>query len=155
MIKFCVMQWDKNKNRLQEALKDDCSLNSCNYLYLVKKVVELVLNDEKAENSYEYEKWDFDRITEINDGDYQGTLLFLIPRRTYQPGAGEYLMTYSYYGSCSGRDALQAIQDWGDNPPTEAQLRDYMSLCLHLIENMIMPYNKGFSHSTDFDEVDF
>lgn len=133
MIKEVVKLWYENKEDLKEALKYDTRLNECDYLYLVKKVVRHILGDE----------WDEKKITQIDNGDYQGTLLFVIPRETYQPSEYEYLITYVNYGSCSGCDTLLAIQDWNDEPPTERQLEDYMTLCLHLCQNMKKPY-KGW-----------
>jgi len=73
---------------------------------------------------------DFERISTIDDGDYQGTLLFLIPEYTYQPDA--YFYTKVYYGSCSGCDTLQAISDdYDDNKAVQ-----YVTLALHMIEKM-------------------
>lgn len=42
-------------------------------------------------------------------------------------------MTYVGYGSCSGCDTLQAIQECGENIPTPEQLKDFMSLCKDLV----------------------
>ena len=153
MIKFCVEQWEKNKNRLEEVLKADSTLNACSYKYLVELVVKYVFNN--SEDSYSYDNWDYKKITEIDNGDYQGTLLFMIPKQTYQPSEGEYLLTYAGYGSCSGCDTLKAIQSWEDKPPTERQLKDYMSLCKDLACNTVKPYNKGWCYDSLYDEVSF
>lgn len=50
---------------------------------------------------------DPDRITVIDHGDYQGTLLFILGAEGYQPD--EYWAVFYGYGSCSGCDTLQAI----------------------------------------------
>ena len=74
-------------------------------------------------------------MTVIDNGDYQGTQIFIIPINTYQPGVDEYVYTHTYYGSCSGCDTLQAIQSWdGDELPNEEQVKDYMELALHLLQ---------------------
>lgn len=65
----------------------------------------------------------------------------------------EYLMTYVGYGSCSGCDTLQAIQECGENIPTPEQLKDFMSLCKDLVTNMIKPYNTGWRATSDFEPV--
>lgn len=146
MIKLCKQKWDENKEKLEESLRADKSLNSCNYLYLVKKVVEKILND--GAKSYKT-----DQIHEIDDGDYQGTLLYLIPVNTYQPNEMEYLMTFVGYGSCSGCDTLQSIQSWHDEnqPVDKEQLKELMDLCLHIVQNITKPYNYGWRHSKDFE----
>lgn len=149
MLKYCLKKWDENKKKLEEELLKDPLLNECEYKHIVEKVVEIILNTNE-----EY-LWNTEGITEIDDGDYQGTLLFLIPRKTSQPSEYEYLMTYVGYGSCSGCDALQAIQDYGENPISEDQLKDFMALCKDIITNMIKPYNCGWRNEEEFTEVEF
>ena len=114
----------------------------------MEKVVEVILNngDDKT--------WDVGNITEIDNGDYQGTLLYLIPRDTYQPSEYDYLMTYVNYGSCSGCDTLQAIQNYEKEEITEGQLKDFMSLCKDLICCMIKPYNCGWREEEEFLPVE-
>ena len=149
MLKYCLKKWDENKKKLEEELLKDPLLNECEYKHIVEKVVEIILNTNE-----EY-LWNSEGITEIDDGDYQGTLLFLIPRKTYQPSEHEYLMTYVGYGSCSGCDTLQAIQDYGENLISEDQLKGFMALCKDIITNMIKPYNTGWRNEEEFTEVEF
>lgn len=103
MIKFCKDQWDANRERLEEALKGDTQLNKCDYKYLLSLVVEHILNPGLA--SFEH-GWSARNITVIDDGDYQGTLMFLIPKDYYQPSESDYLLTFVSYGSCSVCDTL-------------------------------------------------
>jgi hypothetical protein len=108
--------------------------------------VEYILGDE----------WDSEKITVVDNGDYQGTKLFLIPKVGYQPEEYEYLMTYVGYGTCSGCDTLLEIQSYSyDNDlPTEQQLKDYMTLCKHLVDNMIKPYNTGWRNDPRFNTIE-
>ena len=124
MIQELVEAWDKNKTKLEEWLKAN---HPESYKQLFKKVIELVINSDD-------DKYDIEKMTVIDNGDYQGTQLFIIPEETYQPSADQYLFTHNYYGSCSGCDSLQAIREYDDNPPTEAQIKDYMGLALNLIQ---------------------
>lgn len=101
MIKYCLRKWEENKEKLEKSLLEDKSLNTCDYKHLVEKVVEVILNNGDGKT------WDVGNITEIDNGDYQGTLLYLIPEDTYQPSEYEYLMTYVGYGSCSGCDTFR------------------------------------------------
>lgn len=100
-----------------------------NYKQIVQGVVAIL-------NKYheEYEKPDQTNIHEIDDGDYQGTLVYLIPSEGYQPDT--YWVTKVSYGSCSGCDTLEAIRDYEDDKPSDGQVEDYLTLCLHLIQQM-------------------
>ena len=148
MLKIVVEKWWKNKNKLEAAYRFKTGWNSCSYLDIVKETINSILNDNDG-----YTKWDIEHITEIDNGDYQGTLLYLIPENTYQPSSDEYLMTYVYYGSCSGCDTLQAIQEWSEGPLKEDQIKEFMMLSLHLLENMIKPYNDGWRSNDDYKQV--
>ena len=158
MIKYCIEKWDKNKDLLRSALdnnkllnhvlnkNDDDPLEYLEYKDLVKLTVMFILNDEN--------EWDANKIKEIDDGDYQGTLLYLIPEDTYQPDSSEYLMTFVDYGSCSGCDTLQAIQCFLDTKSRDKSIDDLMNLCKDLICNMIKPYNTGWRHDEKFDMIE-
>lgn len=157
MIKYCYNKWRDNSEKLLEKLKSDTSLSTCDYKYLVQLVVKYILNNGFDEDSWGLigDGWSADRVTEIDNGEYQGTLLFLIPENCYQPSHTEYLMTYVDYGSCSYCDTLQSIQcgwDYGD-PPTEAQVKDFFTLCRDLVMHMIKPYN--LNDDENFKIVEF
>lgn len=99
--------------------------------------------------------WDSEEISEIDNGEYQGTLLYLIPRKTDSPLEYDYLMTYVGYGTCSGCDTLQGIQDDIINEISEESLEDFMTLCRDIITRMIKPYNMGWREDEEFTEVEF
>jgi hypothetical protein len=96
------------------------------YIDIVKAVVS-VIGGEGA-----YGEPDATRIHEINDGDYQGTLVFVIAAGGYQPS--EYWYVKVDYGSCSGCDTLEGIRLWTDDPPTKEQIDAYMTLALHIVQ---------------------
>ena len=80
---------------------------------------------------------DPNRIHEIDDGDYQGTLLYVIAADCYQPN--DYWYVRVYYGSCSGCDTLMATRDmtsWDDPVPNQAQVEAYMTMALHIVQNL-------------------
>lgn len=147
MLKYCYEKWDKNKGVLEEKLRKT-DLSMVGYLDLLRLTVECILND----NEYGL-KWDSKRITAIDNGDYQGTLLYLIPQDCYQPSEYEYLMTYMGYGSCSGCDLLQSIQPWDESDITDDTVKDFMSLCKDFITNMIKPYNTGWREDDRFEQM--
>lgn len=150
MLKFCVQQWDRNKDKLRQHLSERTDLYDSTYEMLVKLIVEYIFNDNDI---YDL-TYDKDKITEIDNGSYCGTLLYLIPENTYEPSEYEYLMTYVGYGSCSGCDTLQAIQQYIDERLTPKQLDDFMTLCKDIVQNTIKPYNTGWRHDDLYDVVE-
>ncbi len=152
MLKIMANKWNKNKSKLEEELK---SWNmSSNYKDLVKITFNCIFNDETCAYG---EDLAIENITEIDDGEYQGTLLYLIPFNKYQPSEYDYLMTYVNYGSCCGCDILLCIISHGDNNddlPNEWQLKELMQLCLNIIQNTIKPYNEGWREDESFKELE-
>ena len=149
MLKYCYEKWDKNKSILEAELRK-ADLTSQSYKSLLELVVRCILNDGQEES---YDRWDSKNITEIDNGDYQGTLLFLIPKHTYQPSEYEYLMTYIGYGSCSCCDYLQRIEPWDNKDVTDETIKNFMSLCKDFVTNMIKPYNRGWRQDDNFEHV--
>lgn len=138
MIKEFVDAWDKNKGKLEEYFKTHKQSEYDGYESLVKLLFEVVINPE-YDGDWTRETFDTTKIHRIDDGDYQGTLIFLIPKDTYQPSVEEYVYTSVYYGSCSGCDTLQWIQSFDYNElPSENQVKEYMTLCLHLLQHCKM-----------------
>lgn len=147
MLKYCYEKWDKNKSVLEEKLRKT-DLSRVAYLDILKLTVDCILNDDEFGL-----KWDSERITPIDDGDYQGTLLYLIPQECYQPSEYEYLMTYMGYGSCSCCDLLQSILPWDKDHITDDTIKDFMSLCKDFVTNMIKPYNAGWREDDRFEQM--
>lgn len=75
-----------------------------------------------------------EHIHRIDDGSYQGVLVFVIGEGGDQPS--DYWVAKVSYGSCSVCDTFQHIRDYGDEPPTEEQAKDYLTLALHILQNM-------------------
>lgn len=154
MLKKLLEKWNLNKDALKEELRTRDDLNAFTYSDLVKLTFDIIYNrgeEESLTNMLATEG-----ITRIDDGDYQGTLLFVIPFRTYQPTECEYLMTYVGYGSCSGCDTLLALQGcgWDKQPLDNNQVNGFMQLCKDIICNTIKPYNHGWRRDKDFEPVD-
>lgn len=157
MVKFCKEQWNNNREKLEARLRE-IDLWGIDYEGLVKEIVDYIFNPEIEMFGGMY-KLDSSKITVIDDGDYQGWLLFLIPFDTYQPGPGEYLMTHIGYGSCSGCDTLQAIQSdiqysEGKQVYSDQVIADFMHLCSDIVCYTIKPYNYGWMHNRWFDVVE-
>lgn len=134
MIKYFVDAWDKNKQVLEDYLKTNKQEEYCNaYERIFQKTLELVINSYKGETF----KYSEENIKVIDYGDYQGTQIITFCQDVYQPTDDETYYTSVYYGSCSGCDTLQGIYNYNDEEvPSEEQLNDYMTLALHLIQNI-------------------
>ena len=125
MNKKIIDSWYLHKDELENYFKTTRQEEYDSYEKLVKLIVEYFLPNYNSKE-----------ITVIDDGDYQGTEIFLIHEDVYQPGVEDYLYTHNYYGSCSGCDTLLSISEYQDGLPTEEQVKDYMTLCLHLIQKL-------------------
>lgn len=130
MIKEFSERWNKYKGSLEEYFRNTKQEKYDSYCDIVKLLLEKVINQEET-NGY---KFDLNNITIVDDGDYQGTQIFIIPLDTYQPNIEDYVVTNTYYGSCSGCDTLLAINEFSSGLPSEEQIHDYMMLALHLLQ---------------------
>ena len=128
MIQEFVNAFMKNKESCKTKLQER---HPDNYEDMVRIVLETINEKEdtlhKKPNSF--------RIHEIDDSEYQGVLLFIIPENTFQPI--NYWAVKVLYGSCSASDVLQNIKgSCSAKTPTEEQLDDYMSLALHIVQGL-------------------
>lgn len=154
MLKVFVDLWDKNKDVLEKALRNINDIRTLEYHYLVSITFESIYNHNNNVDVAYYKRINIGEISEIDNGDYQGTLLYLIPFDTYQPDESDYLMTYVGYGSCSGCDTLLSIIDSDNEQPTDKQVKDLMVLCKDIITNIIKPYNHAWRKNEMFDTVE-
>lgn len=124
MIKDVIESWEKNKHFLQELI-ETTNQDKISYNWFVTNISKLILDIEDP------------IVHEINDGEYQGTMLYLITDNSiYQPSVSNYYFTYVWYGSCSGCDALEGIRCYSSELPDEKQVKEYMTLCLHIVQRI-------------------
>ena len=136
MIQRFIDKFELNKDKLKEKYSQT---HPPTYKNIVKDIVEIL--GVKNDGCYE-DLPDAKRITEIDEGDYQGTLVYVIGAQGYQPST--YWYTMVSYGSCSGCDTLQGISGYSDKAPTEQQTADYLTLALHIVQNIRKMYpDKG------------
>lgn len=128
MIDAFVKAWDARKHIVRSKFE---AAHPNNYEDIVRAVIEILADD--------YGSPDPSRIHEINDGNWQGTLLYVIAAEGYQPST--YWAVKVSYGSCSACDTLQSIKS--DHPfdddnmvPTASQVDRYMTLALHIIQGL-------------------
>lgn len=125
MIKDIVERFMQAKPELEERLKER---HPFGYVDLVRLVVQAINPGRQSGLP------DPDRIVEIDDGHYQGIVVFVIGETGYQPSTYWYVRVE--YGSCSACDTLQGIQGYDDSPPTNEQVSQYMTLALHIVQRM-------------------
>lgn len=125
MIQEFVDRYMANKDALAAIYAEK---HPESYEEIVRNVVT-ALDDEDSVRGM-----DPNRIHEIDDGDYQGTLVYVIGGTGYQPD--EYWYVKISYGSCSGCDTLESIRCYDSGKPREGQIADYMSLSLHVVEGL-------------------
>ena len=126
MIKAFVKAWYANLHSMREKFT---AKHPDDYKEVVRAVVEML-----ASASNDYDKPDPGRIYEIDDGDYQGTLVYVIGGSGYQPSRYWYVKVG--YGSCSGCDTLERIRDYRDDQPDTNQVSGYMTLALHILQGL-------------------
>lgn len=76
MLKICKDAWFENKDKLEDAIREDKNINKCDYPYLVGLVLEYILNPFLRGKSFGLNT---DAVTVVDNGNYRGTLLFIIP----------------------------------------------------------------------------
>ena len=117
MLKYCVEQWEKNKENLRVAFKN-CDIYS-DYEDFARLVIENI-----------FPEWGSYEIATARSGDgYQGDVVFLIAAETYYDSNTIYLTDLSY-GSCSVCDTLMSAAE------SEERVDDFMRVALNFIQSM-------------------
>lgn len=132
MEKSIVKQWDKNKHKLEAYFR---KTPMAEYASAYEEVVESVFK-------FCIKGYDIDKMVACYDGIYSGDVIFKIPKKTRKGENPKYVITDTYYGSCSGCDTLLRITGYLgitgniDDLPTDDQIKGFMTLCLHLVQGM-------------------
>mgnify|MGYP003348214952 CR=1 FL=1 len=111
MIEQFTKRWFSHNHIVREQFEKELPHS---YSDIVEAVITM-LHDED-----EYASIDPERIHKIDDGNYQGTLVYVIGESGYQPSTYWYVKVE--YGSCSGCDTLENILsgDYGHETQEEA-----------------------------------
>ena len=152
MIKEFIDAWEKNKWKLKDYFLNTNQEEYDSYEAIIEKIFEIVINPY-IDNELFGTPFVVGDIQTIDDGDYQGTQIFILHKDTYQPSIEDYVYVGNYYGSCSGCDTLLSISGYDDGLPTLLQVRDYMTLALHLIQKFKFFVETGYNELTDFEDL--
>lgn len=136
MEKEIIERWERGKENLRNYLSTHSIWDNCSsYNELVYVLIEECLN-------YSTDERFSTKFTCIDDGNYQGTQLFVLHYETYQPNINDYYIFDNEYGSCSGCDTLLGIIGYDyDVIPDENMVNQLMTLCLHMVQRIKCVYN--------------
>ena len=133
MIPQVIEQWEKRKHLLEEHFRNGFLDDFDEYEKIVRLLFDIVITEVP---NAEYKDWCLDKMTVVDQGDYGGTRIYIIPTDTYQPDMDDYIIMNNYYGSCSGCDTLQGIIGWpSEGKPSEDQVKGLMTIALHLVQS--------------------
>lgn len=142
MINEFVKAWDKNNQELLKLFEKE---SPTSYQDIVEKLVTVVLNPYFTSNENEVyyplnQGLNISRMTVINDGAFQGTILYIIPCYTYEPSMRDYYITNNEYGSCSGCDTFEWIEDnfnigFEESEDIIGAAKEFHTLALHLLQS--------------------
>lgn len=120
MLKYCVDQWEKNKNNLRTVF-EKVDIYS-DYEEFARIIIENIFPEWK---SYE--------VAITKQGDYTGDVVFFISADT-EGSKNDIFLSCLRYGSCSVCDTLMRAAE------SEEKVEDQMRVALHFIQNMIHPF---------------
>lgn len=130
MIQDFVNRFDEKRDDIRAELSRLLNMKGRDIEY--DDIVRIVL---EAVNGY-WGRMDLEKIHRIDDGDYQGTLLYIIPEDTYQPE--DYWFVRVSYGSCSCCDTLLGIlEDFSWEGCDRQRIEDDLfTLALHIVQRL-------------------
>jgi len=125
MIKEFVDAWFAHKDELEALFRKK---HPDTYSDILRGVIDMMSKGKGRHTP------DPERITTIDHGSYSGTLVYVIAETGYEPNVYWYVRIS--YGSCSGCDTLENLRDYSDNKPTDEQVKGYMTLALHIVQQL-------------------
>lgn len=137
MIQQFVDNWFKNEAATRAAFE---AKRPDEYSDIVRAAVRAMVHEDD-DIGWDSAFPDPDRIHEIDDGNYQGTKLYVIGEKGYQPDVYWYVRVA--YGSCSVCDTLESLRDMGWRLANDDLARltldsdridGYMTMALHVVQ---------------------
>ena len=118
MLKYCVNQWEKNKENLRKAFEAERDYDLFSYQEFAEIVIKNIFPDWKA------------HVVDAHYlGDaYSGDVIFFIHSRYDE----HCYLSNLYYGSCTVCDTLQRAA---------GNVNDLMTVALHLVQGMREPFD--------------
>lgn len=124
-----IAAWAESKDEIKAALK---KARPNGYEAILKIILEHISEDDYGWGTFNPNP---DGIIRHDFGDYQGTLLFVIPEIGGSPS--RFWTTQVSYGSCSGCDTLEGLIEKYDRAGRPIYNIDgLMTLALHLVQRL-------------------
>jgi len=129
MIREITDKFVELRSDFEEVLSNTKMGRVSDYVHLLEICLRLLNN---ADIGY---KFYVDRLCENDSGEYEGTLLFIIPDKE---DTNNFWYIRQDYGSCSACDTLRGIQSSMEPQErySDAQIKDLWLLSLHMMQNM-------------------
>lgn len=123
-------RWEKKKAHLKQCLINQ---EPEDYKDLFKKVIKEVLarDTDYVDVTMDYADPDEERITVIDHGYYNGTIVFVVAETGCQPEM-HWVLKMSY-GSCGLCDTFKSVYECTD---FNKRINGYMKLALHMIQGL-------------------
>ena len=134
MLKYCVDQWEKNKENLREAFKKQEV--GGDYEAFGRIIIENI-----------FPEWRDYKLDAHYYGDYQGDVVYFI--HSAEDSCYDLFLSLLSYGSCSVCDSLLNAEEVGEEEGDDARVRDLMKLALNFIQEMSHPYPDGWNKKYD------
>jgi len=133
MIPKIISQWEERKHLLYEyfmiQLEEIPDVFSPSYLDILALTFKYVITGSIS--TYHDVTWTGNRIISINDDNYEGTLILIIPPDDNAPLIEDYLITTVEYGS---QDALQEATG----------VSDYMEIAFGMVKKLKPLYSHAY-----------
>lgn len=127
-----IKLWDNGKENLRNYLRTHNQSEYVTYEKLVKILIQECLNYNKTFQTKVFS----DKIDISDHGEGRGVQIFLLHKEKYSPEVDDYYIFDNEYGSCSACDNLLRINEYKYDLPTEEQINQYMTLCLHMCQRI-------------------
>ena len=128
MIREVIDLWIERKGILQKAI--ECTdMADVSYRELVKLIAIHIIGIDEEDLV----------LVEADTDDYQGCNCYLFCEKHCT--CYDFYTALAYYGSCSGCDTILGITGYEAGMPDSGQVKDFMDLCLDLVQSIKQPYN--------------
>lgn len=139
MIKEFAAKWPEIKPKLEEAFRQSRPVD-------YKEILQKLLTGLNP-GGETYGLPDPERIQEVDWGDYQGALVFVVGATGYQPGT--HWVVQVDYGSCSHCDTLEGLRGYYSDPLTPEETAGYVTLALHMLQGLWKIPNRLLAEGED------
>lgn len=130
MVKEFLEKWWKHKDNMESWFRGFADISEVKWHGIAMALVENILN-----RGVEWCKLS-NEVKVIDDGNLEGTNIFIYHNDVCVPSITDYFFTHNHYGTCSGCDTLLSIVDGYHGKATDEQVKLLMRLAFDLLRNI-------------------